>query len=195
VLALPTVLNFIPLAVLASILFVVGYKLAKPALFVSMYRLGPSQFAPYIVTIVGMLLTDLLMGVGLGLAVAVVVILRRNYLNSHSFHVELQDTPGSRHRVRIRFAQQVTFLSRGAILRELSEIPDGSDVVVDLSRTLSVDHDVLEILRDFEGSAESRDLVVDVIGYVDEPMVSHPGGPTETLPNSASRRFDEWSLG
>jgi MFS superfamily sulfate permease-like transporter len=162
--ALPKILNLIPLAVLASILFVVGYKLAKPALFVSMYRLGPVQFIPFIVTIVGILATDLLTGVVLGVAVAVVAILHRSYLNSHFLHIiESDDSSEARHQVRIRLAEEVTFLNRGAILRELSAIPDGSHVSIDLRNTLSIDHDVLEILEDFETTAADRQIVVDRI--------------------------------
>jgi MFS superfamily sulfate permease-like transporter len=173
-LALPTVLNLIPLAVLASILLVVGYKLAKLSLFVSMYRMGPQQFVPFVVTIAGMLATDLLTGVVLGLAVALVVILHRSYLNSHFLHIETRDTPGARHRVRVRFAEQVTFLSRGAILRQLSEIPDGSHVVLDLSRTIAIDPDVLEIVADLECSAETRDLVVERIDSSDHALAPVP---------------------
>jgi MFS superfamily sulfate permease-like transporter len=164
-LALPTVLNLIPLAVLASILLVVGYKLARFSLFVSMFRMGPQQYVPFVVTIGGMLATDLLTGVVLGLAVAVVIILHRSYLNSHFLHIETQDAPGSPHRVRVRFAEQVTFLSRGAILRQLSEIPEGSHVVLDLSRTITIDQDVLEIVQDFENSAVGRGLMVDRIDH------------------------------
>lgn len=161
--ALPHVLNLIPLSVLASILLVVGYKLAKPSLFVTMYRLGPTQFAPFVVTIVGILATDLLTGVIMGLAVAIIVILHRNYLNSHFLHAETRDAPGTNHQVRIRLSEEVTFLNRGAILRELSRIPDGSDVVLDLSSTFSIDHDVVEILQDFEASARNRNIRVERI--------------------------------
>lgn len=60
---LPGLLNFIPLAVLASMLFTAGYKLAKPTLFVEMYRLEPTQFALFIVTMVGIITSDLVKGV------------------------------------------------------------------------------------------------------------------------------------
>lgn len=135
------------------------------------------------------------LGLGIALAVAVVVILRRNDLNSHSFHVELRDEPGSKHRVRIRFAQQVTFLSRGAILQEFCEIPDGSHVVIDLSRTRSIDPDVLEILHDFKSSAESRDRIVDTIDYSDEPVAISRRGSAAILPASASQPSEQWSHG
>ncbi len=163
--ALPSVLNLIPLAVLASILLVVGFKLAKPALFVSMYRLGWTQFVPFVVTIFGILMTDLLTGVVLGVVVAVLVILHHNYLNSHFLHVESRSAPGAKHKVRLRLSEQVTFLNRGAILRELSSIPNGSRVLIDLSNNVSIDHDVLEILEDFENSAQDRNIVVETIEF------------------------------
>lgn len=155
-----SLLNLVPLAALASILLVVGYKLAKPELFVTMYRLGASQFGPFIVTISAILLTDLLTGVLLGLAVGVVVVLHRNYVNSHTVEIQESDDEEGGHIVRLQLAEQVSFLSRGALLRELSAISDGSSVVIDLSRAVAVDHDVLEILRDFEDSSQRRDLVV-----------------------------------
>lgn len=160
VLFLASILNLVPLAVLASILFIVGYKLAKPELFAAMYKLGPAQFVPFIVTIAAILLTDLLTGVLLGLAIGVFVVLHRNYTNSHSVVVDKSDDETSGHIVRLQLAEQVSFLSRGALLRELSAIPNGSHVVVDLSRTISIDYDVLEIIRDFEESANRRDLTV-----------------------------------
>jgi MFS superfamily sulfate permease-like transporter len=165
VLALPQVLILIPLSVLASILFVVGYKLAKPELFVSMLRLGPTQSVPFLVTILGMLFTDLLTGVMLGLAVAAAVILYRNYDNSYFLHLEESDAPGQRHRVTMRLSEEVTFLNRGAILHRLAEIPDGSDVILDMSRSVSIDQDVLEIIDDFSAGAEARDLSIQLIGH------------------------------
>ncbi|MFK7828646.1 MAG: SulP family inorganic anion transporter [Congregibacter sp.] len=158
--ALPKMLNLIPLSVLASVLFVVGYKLAKPSLFVAMYRLGPQQFVPFMVTIIGIITTDLLTGVFLGVAVAVIFILYRSYRNSHFLHTTTQDNPGERHTVRIKLAEEVTFLNRGAILRELSEIPDNSIVVIDQEDTVSMDNDVVEVIEDFEISAKSRDIIV-----------------------------------
>jgi len=162
-LALPMVLNLIPLAVLASVLFVVGFKLAKPALFASMYRLGPTQFVPFVVTILGMVFTDLLTGVLLGLAVAVVVILHRNYSNSHFLHLEESDAPGTRHQVQMHLAEEVSFLNRAAILQQLAAIPDGSQVLIDMSRSVSIDHDVLEIIEDFRTTIEARDIELQII--------------------------------
>ena len=91
VILIPKLLNMIPLSVLAAILLIVGYKLAKPSLFKTMYDLGWKQFLPFTVTVLGIVFIDLLWGIGLGLAVGVVVILIKSFQNSHFLHKEGED--------------------------------------------------------------------------------------------------------
>jgi len=153
---LPYVLVLIPLAALASILFVVGYKLATPQLFRRMYKLGPSQFLPFVITILGIVFTDLLVGIGLGLTAALFAILRSHYVNSHFLHMEEHQEPGQPRHVTLSLAEEVTFLNKGAILKELKAIPAGSVVTIDTSRSVFIDQDVIEIIRDFEQSAAER---------------------------------------
>lgn len=162
VMTIPTVLNYVPLAVLASILFVVGFKLARPSVFVSVYRKGWEQFVPFLITVSGIVFTDLLTGISLGLGVAVILILRRNFQNSHFLHIEESSSEG-RHSMRLRLAEEVTFLNKGAILRELSQIPDGTDVTIDMSKCVSVDRDVIEVLDDFRATADGRHITVHTI--------------------------------
>lgn len=162
VVSLPQVLNYVPLPVLASILFVVGYKLARPAVFAAMYRLGWEQFVPFSVTVAGIVFTDLLTGIVLGLLVAVVLILRRNYQNSHFLHIE-ESEEGGRHSIRLRLAEEVTFLNKGAILRELSAVPDFSKVVIDMRQCVNLDRDVVEVLEGFRATAPSRGISIHTI--------------------------------
>ncbi len=183
VVVLPTVLNLVPLAVLASILFVVGYKLAKPALFKEMYDRGIDQFAPFLVTILGIVLTDLLTGIGLGMAVAMFVILSRNYRNSHFLHMsETQSATGSRI-VSMHLAEEVTFLNKGAIIRALATLPDGVHARIDSSRSFDVDHDVLEAISEFEESAPARNITFERIER--EPYPFKPSSPTEERAENA----------
>jgi MFS superfamily sulfate permease-like transporter len=157
VVTVPALLNRIPLSVLAAILLTVGYKLAKPALFLAMYRQGSYQFVPFMVTVVGILTTDLLVGIGLGMAVAVFAILLTNYSNPFF----LDRDPGAG--VRIILSEDVSFLNRAAIMRALAAIPPGAKVVIDASRSMNIDHDVYEIIKDFEQRAAlvGIDLTVD----------------------------------
>ena len=157
VILIPTMLNLIPLSVLAAVLISVGYKLAKPALFRSMYEQGPYQFVPFVVTVVGILTTDLLIGIGLGLAVAIFTILLNNYNNP--FFVDRNPGAG----VRIVLSEDVSFLNRAAMMRALAAVPAGSKVVIDATRAINIDLDVYEIIQEFRqrAIADNIDLTIE----------------------------------
>lgn len=150
----------IPLASLACILFVVGYKLAKPALFKAMYRLGWYQFIPFIVTVLGIVFTDLLKGIAIGMAVSIFYILRSHYKIAYDFHKSKAD---ERDTYKIMLAEEVSFLNKGSVLKTLNKIPRGSEVVIDGSKSKVIDHDVIEIIRDFTVNASSADIRVQVL--------------------------------
>lgn len=158
--AIPVVLNLIPLASLAAILFLVGYKLAKPSLFRQMYRLGQAQFVPFIVTIIGIVMTDLLMGIVMGLVVAIFYILYNNYMKSHFHRPIIHD---ENEPIILKLWEQVTFLNKANILKTLDEIPEGSKVIIDASDTITIDQDVLEIIADFRQHAPYESIEVEYI--------------------------------
>ncbi len=154
-----TLLNRIPLATLAAILLTVGYKLAKPALFASMYRQGWQQFVPFIATVAGILATDLLVGIGMGMAVAVFIILLTNYRNPYFFDASQHGDV-----LHLSLSEDVSFLNRAAIMRTLAAIPDGTHVEIDARRSMNIDYDVFEILKDFEQAAPGRGISLTVRG-------------------------------
>lgn len=170
----PQALNMIPLAVLAAVLLVTGYKLARPALFRAMWAHGAEQFVPFIVTVVGVVFIDLLVGVGLGMVAAVVLLLQRNYLNSHFLHIEEADDD-ARHLVTMRLAEEVSFLNKGAIRRELDRIPANSRVVIDQSSCVFMNHDVRELIEEFVAVAPSRSIEVERVEAVTEPGMGERG--------------------
>jgi len=170
VVLIPTLLNKIPLSVLAAVLFIVGYKLAKPALFKKMYNLGWKQFIPFIVTILGIVFIDLLYGIGLGLAVGVVVILIKSYQNSHFLHKEGSDSKDGK--MKMTLAEEVTFFNKGAILKELDSLPENSYLELDVRKTRYLDHDIIEILEDFAFKAKERNIDIKLIserGIIENP--------------------------
>ena len=170
VMLIPTLLNMIPLSVLAAVLFIVGYKLAKPALFKKMYNLGWKQFIPFTVTVVGIVFTDLLVGIGLGLAVGIIVILIKSYQNSHFLHIE--DKSNGKHKIKMTLAEEVTFFNKGAILKELDSLPEDSYLELDVRKTRYLDNDIIEILEDFSEKARNRNIDIKLIserGEVENP--------------------------
>ncbi|MGB0770298.1 MAG: SulP family inorganic anion transporter [Flavobacteriaceae bacterium] len=170
VLIIPTLLNKIPLAVLAAVLFIVGYKLAKPALFVTIYKQGWKQFIPFIVTVLGIIFTDLLVGIGLGLAVGIIVILIKSYQNSHFLHIE--DKSNGAQKLKMTLAEEVTFINKGAILNELEHISADTKLEIDVRKTRFLDYDIIEILDDFSLKAKNRNIDITLIserGTVNNP--------------------------
>jgi len=170
VLLIPLLLNMIPLSVLAAILFIVGYKLAKPTLFKSMYELGWKQFIPFSVTVFGIVFIDLLIGLGLGLLVGIVVVLIKSYQNSHFLHIEGQNINDGK--LKMTLAEQVTFFHKGAILKELDNLPENSFLELDVRKTRYLDNDIIEILDDFSFKANLRNITIKLIserGVIENP--------------------------
>lgn len=156
-------LNLIPLSCLAAILLVTGVKLASPALVRQMWAGGRSQFVPFVVTVVAIVLTDLLVGVMIGLAVSTGFILWSNarrpvrvvvekHLGGEVFHIVL--------------ANQVSFLNRATLAKALDRVPRGGHVLLDASDTDYIDPDVLDLIRDFAGqTGPARGVQVSLVGF------------------------------
>jgi len=160
----------IPLGVLAAVLLIIGYKLANPKQFITMARMGKSQFIPFLVTVIAIVATDLLVGILLGLAVGIFTILINSYKNSHFLHIE--DNSNGVHRIKMELAEEVTFLNKGAIQRELNSLPKNSYVSLDVTKTRALDLDILEILDDFAVTAERRNITIKLIserGEIENP--------------------------
>ena len=170
VVLIPRLLNQIPLSVLAAILLVVGYKLAKPSLFKKMYALGWKQSVPFFVTVIGIVFTDLLVGISIGLLVGVIVILMKSYQNSHFLHIE--DKSNGKHKIKMALAEEVTFFNKGAILKELDSLPRDTYLELNLLKTRYLDYDIIEILEDFLIKAKERNIDIQLVskrGVVENP--------------------------
>jgi len=170
VIVIPDLLNKIPLSVLAAVLLMVGYKLAKPSLFKKMYLLGWKQWIPFVVTVVGIVFTDLLTGIVLGLSIGILVILIKSYQNSFFLHKEGEDVDDGR--IKMTLAEEVTFFNKGAILKELDNLPEDSYLELDVRKTRYLDNDIIEILEDFAFKAHDRKITIKLIserGVVENP--------------------------
>jgi MFS superfamily sulfate permease-like transporter len=158
---IPGMLNMIPLAALAAILIHTGFKLAHPKLFVAAWRQGSAQFLPYAITVVAILATDLLVGIGIGLASGAIFILRENLRTAYSFTREESE---DHHTVNVRLSENVSFLNKPAIIALLRDLPSPSRVTIDGSRSAYVDPDVCELLHEFEEEARTRAIDLHLIG-------------------------------
>jgi MFS superfamily sulfate permease-like transporter len=136
-----------------------------------MYRLGFDQFIPFIATVAGILLTDLLKGIAIGIAFAIFYILRTNY--RHSYHYKREDN-GEGEVVSLRLSEEVTFLNKARIQLTLDALPRNSKVIIDGSNSVDIDYDVLEIINEFKlHRAPSKNISVVTINIDEVETMGH----------------------
>jgi MFS superfamily sulfate permease-like transporter len=158
VVAIPSLLNKIPLSALAAVLLMVGYKLTKPALIRSMYQKGWDQFLPFLITIVAILFTDLLKGIAIGMVVGLFFVIRTNFRKSITF-------VHHRNHYLIRLTRDVSFLNKARLIQDLVQVPDGAEVLIDTTRVQFIDRDIRETLDDFIQGAPGRGINITLQGY------------------------------
>jgi MFS superfamily sulfate permease-like transporter len=177
VILIPFVLNMIPLATLAAILILTGWKLAKPAVFVNFWKAGKYQFIPFIVTVLVIIGIDLLalvpalsgkgliIGVGAGILTAAGAILHGNLKNSYYFHSEKHQEGNT---IKIQLSEEVSFLNKASIRQTLDHMPERSKVVLDASNTQYIDFDVLELIKEFRDiKAPLKNIQLSLVGFKD----------------------------
>lgn len=162
------VLNMIPLASLAAILLMVGYKLAKPSLFKQIYVLGWEQFIPFTATVVAILLTDLLKGITIGMLFGIFYTLRHSYRNSHHMK-NVITTEAGQQIYHLVMAEEVSFFNKANVVKSLEAIPSNSKVIIDCSKSKSIAYDVVELIKDYESNAKSKNITVEKINFI-EPV-------------------------
>lgn len=169
-------LNHIPLAALAAILLMTGYKLAKPGILIQMYRQGATQSIPFTVTVVSILATDLLKGIAVGMVCGLYYVIRAN------FHAAISLTQNGSHYL-LRLRKDVSFLNK-ALLRELlAEIGPDSELIIDGTYAEFVDHDILETIEDFARAAPDDRITVHLNNL---KLGSNRSHETQVLPGQAA---------
>lgn len=184
VIALPTVLNQIPWAALASILLITGYKLARVSIFKQMFHEGIDKFIPFAATVVAILLTDLLTGIALGMVVALFFILRENYRNAHRIQTFRN---GEKEHIRISMGDYVSFLSKASMVKLLTSIPDNTVVEIDSTHSSYIDSDVMNTIQNFKETAQQRNIQ---LVFLREPVDFKPPVP-ESISAMRNRHLRE----
>lgn len=163
VLAIPTILNKIPLATLAAVLLLIGYKLANPSTIKHFLEKGKYQFIPFIATFAAVVFTDLLKGVALGMIISIIFVLKGNMQRAYKFKKESYADGDIIH---IDLAQEVSFLNKAAIKTTLASIPEESEVVINATDTVYIAHDVLDLIKEFKKiTSKESNIKVKLIGF------------------------------
>ncbi len=153
-------INKIPNASLAAILLMTGYKLSKPTLYKEAWSRGMDHFMPFIVTIVAILFSDLLIGIGIGMVVGIYYVARANFKTVHRLHQHNDN-------YLLRFYKDVTFMNKAAIIETLENIPDNVTLIIDGRKSDFIDDDIIEALLNYQQAAELRGIRVILEGIPD----------------------------
>ncbi len=179
VLAIPSILNKIPLATLAAVLLLVGYKLANPATIKHFWKKGKYQFIPFIATFGAVVFTDLLKGVALGMIISVIFVLKGNMKRAYKFRKEEYHDGDIIH---IDLAQEVSFLNKAAIKETLVSIPENSKVIINASDTVYIAHDVLDLIKEFKKiRAKDENIKVKLVGFKEVYELENSDGFKNTV--------------
>lgn len=161
VVLIPFIINLIPMASLAAILLMVGYKLTRPSLYKEQFKLGWNRFIPFIVTILAILFSNLLYGVIIGLIVGIFFILRSNYIVTTQSDEEGEHETGVK-TIHIKLSEHVSFLNKAKLQLRLDKIPNGAHVVIDGTFTKDIDYDAAEVIYNFQGVVDERDIKLEL---------------------------------
>ena len=166
----PTLLNLIPLSALAAVLIATGYKLTKPKLYTERWKQGWSQFVPLVVTVLAILFTDLLKGILVGLVVGFVFVIARNFRTAVTVAHDGDDW-------LIRARRNLYFIHKYELQKDLERVPDGANVLIDLTSTSYVDLDNIDVINAFIKNASFRGITVLVRGDIADktaPKIAAP---------------------
>ncbi|MBB4153700.1 carbonic anhydrase [Sphingomonas jinjuensis] len=167
----PAVLNLIPLSALAAVLIATGYKLAKPKLFVERYKQGWTQFVPLVVTVIAILFSDLLKGIMVGMVVGFIFVIARNFRTAVTTAHDGDDW-------LIRARRNLYFIHKYELQKRLGMVPDGANLLIDLSSTSYVDLDNIDVINAFIKNAGYRGITVVVRGDIAEKTETMINAPT-----------------
>ena len=129
-----------------------------------MYQLGWEQFVPFIVTIIAIVLTDLLTGIGLGLLIGLGFTLHHSFRNSH-YMKDSKTTADGLETHHLVLAEEVSFFNKASIIEALEKIPANSKVIIDCTNCKSMAYDVQEFIHDYQLHAKLKKIVVETINF------------------------------
>lgn len=161
VMTIPKIINMIPLASLSAILFVVGYKLTSIALFKEMFKKGARQYIPFFSTIIAVIFTDLIFGILIGATASIIILLRDNYKTP--FFKEID--PNNSKKFLITLSEQVTFINKASIMKNLEGLDDEHDVTIDASKSVNIDVDILDFIHELKNSCKINGIKLTLIGF------------------------------
>lgn len=159
----PALINQIPLAALAAMLVFTGFRLASPQEFVHMYKVGREQFIIFVATILGVLATDLLIGILIGIAVKAVIHVINGAPIGSLFKPSITADAQGGDTATIKVDNSAVFSTWIALKGRIGK-QTAKKVIVDLSGAKLIDHTVMANLAALKREFNETDRELEVAG-------------------------------
>lgn len=185
----PRLIHSIPLSALAALLVFTGFRLASPKEFAKVMGIGKEQLFMFLVTIIGVLATDLLVGVVIGILTKFMIHMLRGVRFNNLFKIHFVIKELSDDRVLVAIIGAAIFSNFIAMKNALGQVAPGKKVVFQLNNAYLVDHTVMEFLHEFEHKYIAQGGSVEFIGMDTHDTYSeHPLAVRRMKPDHMSRR-------
>ncbi len=172
---IPGLINQIPLAALGAMLVFIGYRLASPQEFIHMYHVGREQFIIFVSTIIGVLATDLLIGIAIGICVNMALHLKNGAPMLSLFKPQILVERDEGRAVTVKVKDSAIFSTWIALKKTLDGLASEPHVVLDLSDTFLVDHTTMSKLHEMEKDFQERQSTLEITGLDHHrPLSNHP---------------------
>jgi len=186
----PGLINQIPLAALGAMLVFTGFRLASPREFVHMYKVGREQLIIFIATIMGVLATDLLVGIGIGICVKAAIHVINGAPVLSLFRLKVDAQRSEKEGMVVTVKDSAVFSTWIGLKKRLESVKEESPVVLDLSEAVLVDHTVMEKLYEMEQEFKEHGSVLVIRGLESHrklseyPTAARIRRPTTTAPGA-----------
>ena len=152
----PRLIHSIPLAALAALLVYTGFRLASPKEFAKVMGVGKEQLFMFVVTIIGVLATDLLVGVGIGILTKFTIHMLRGVRPNNLFKIHFVIEPKDNDAVVVSIVGAAIFSNFMSLKTALANLEKGKTVIFQLNNAYLIDHTVMEFIHDFQHNYEGQ---------------------------------------
>ena len=150
----PHLIHSIPLAALASLLVFTGFRLASPREFANVMGIGKEQLFIFVATIISVIATDLLVGVGIGILVKLTIHLLHGAKLNNLFKIHFTQTVQANGSILIHIQGAAIFSNFLALKEALAEIEHGKTLIFEKNEVTLIDHTVMEFFHEFKREYE-----------------------------------------
>jgi len=163
----------IPMASLAALLVYTGYRLASPKTFAHALDVGKDQLSLFVVTIIGVLATDLLIGVTLGLVVKLAIDLMRGVWLSNLFKIHFTVQQKDNTTLVVKLSGSALVSNFLPLKKALAKLEPGKTIIFDFTNGYLIDHTVMDYINSYMQKHEAMGGQCQIVGKALETFSNH----------------------